>query len=210
MDGAWWNLYDYNVRLLSPLFPLRVLAALLQIDWYVLMQSENGSICIHNQPKKEWQKLQKKFSHQSFLFLYRGNSCFLLLCCSKSYSTVCSLQPMHSSYIFINLCECDRKALHCSFVFEFVNITRCWQWCSGVEWSAQVFKAFCFVRKAAHAIKWLFVWAADEYFDKLIPWRFHKELHPLTLLLLWNFHLLLWFARLLWNIIFWRNKIEYL
>ena len=33
MDGACRNLFDYNVRLLSPLFPLRALAALLQIDW---------------------------------------------------------------------------------------------------------------------------------------------------------------------------------
>ena len=63
MDGACWNLYDYNVRLLSPLFPLRVLAALLQIDWYVHMQSENGSICIHNQPKKKSDKSCKKNSH---------------------------------------------------------------------------------------------------------------------------------------------------
>ena len=61
MDGACRNLYDYNVRLLSPLFPLRVLAALLQIDWYVHMQSENGSICIHNQPKKRVTKVAEKF-----------------------------------------------------------------------------------------------------------------------------------------------------
>ena len=78
---------------------------------------------------KKCQKTRKRISHELFLFPFLKQNLGLvspLFCCSKSSSIVYNTASQCIPYIFIKLCKYDRKAQLCSFVFEFVNITR-WQ-----------------------------------------------------------------------------------